>query len=527
MKNLTLKLTAFLCLAVSVASAANHLNNVGVLVDDTGSSVLALYGFTTGTPHTNNFGFLIDDTGALVVTGISSGSGDALTTSPLSQFAATTSAQLAATITNETGTGLAVFATSPTLVTPVLGTPTSGTLTNATGLPIAGVTGWGTGVDTFVATPTSANLASALTNETGTGVAVFNNTPTLIAPLLGTPTSGVMTNVTGLTEAGQTLADNTTGNATTSAHGYLLKLNNSATSFMNGQGAWATPAGGATAALDNLASVAINSALLPGTDNSIASGDATHRWTNISTKAMACGVGGTTSCVITGSGSTSGTATITWPATAGTTTNPIVFSNNITVPVGSKTLGASFNFAGAAATGIYQRAGVISLTNGTSDLADIGVSSGLSIGTSSGGAGCFAVSSGDLATVATDVFLCRTAAGVFSIGNSGTPNSVGALKLSSVQIAGTKFASNAGCTEGTLVGGATAGKFTVGQGTACTIVITMGDSATAPNGWACSASDQTAVPAVAIRQTASNTTTASLLMTVATSDVVSFSCIGY
>ena len=62
-----------------------------------------------------------------------SGGGDALTTNPLSQFAATTSAQLAGVISDETGSGALVFATSPTLVTPLLGTPTSGILTNCTG----------------------------------------------------------------------------------------------------------------------------------------------------------------------------------------------------------------------------------------------------------------------------------------------------------------------------------------------------------------------------------------------------------
>ncbi len=67
------------------------------------------------------------------------GGGDALTTNPLSQFAATTSAQLAGVITNETGSGLLVFATSPTFTTPILGVPTSVTLTNATGLPAAGI----------------------------------------------------------------------------------------------------------------------------------------------------------------------------------------------------------------------------------------------------------------------------------------------------------------------------------------------------------------------------------------------------
>jgi hypothetical protein len=64
-----------------------------------------------------------------------------------------------------------------------LGTPSSGTLTNATGLPIStGVSGLGTNVATFLATPSSANLISAVTDETGSGVLVFNNTPALTNP---------------------------------------------------------------------------------------------------------------------------------------------------------------------------------------------------------------------------------------------------------------------------------------------------------------------------------------------------------
>jgi hypothetical protein len=55
---------------------------------------------------------------------------------------------------------------------------------------------FGTNVNTFLTTPSSANLAAALTDETGSGAAVFANTPTLIAPLLGTPTSGTLTNCT-------------------------------------------------------------------------------------------------------------------------------------------------------------------------------------------------------------------------------------------------------------------------------------------------------------------------------------------
>jgi hypothetical protein len=52
------------------------------------------------------------------------GGGDALTTSPLSQFVATTSAQLGGVLSDETGSGLVVYNTSPSLVTPILGDAT-------------------------------------------------------------------------------------------------------------------------------------------------------------------------------------------------------------------------------------------------------------------------------------------------------------------------------------------------------------------------------------------------------------------
>ena len=73
--------------------------------------------------------------------------------------------------------------------------------TNVTGtLPVAnggtGITSLGANVATFLGTPSSANLASAVTDETGTGSLVFATSPTLVTPLLGTPTSGVLSSCT-------------------------------------------------------------------------------------------------------------------------------------------------------------------------------------------------------------------------------------------------------------------------------------------------------------------------------------------
>jgi hypothetical protein len=61
-----------------------------------------------------------------------------------------------------------------------------------------GIASFGTGIATFLGTPSSANLAAAVTGETGSGALVFATSPTLVTPLLGTPTSGVLSTCTGL-----------------------------------------------------------------------------------------------------------------------------------------------------------------------------------------------------------------------------------------------------------------------------------------------------------------------------------------
>ena len=98
-------------------------------------------------------------------------------------------------LTSGTSGGVPYYSASGTLAS-------SGALT-ANALVIGGgagaapsVTTTATGVLTFLGTPSSANFAAMLTDETGTGANVFATSPTLVTPILGTPTSGNLSNCT-------------------------------------------------------------------------------------------------------------------------------------------------------------------------------------------------------------------------------------------------------------------------------------------------------------------------------------------
>ena len=149
----------------------------------------------TGMTKTSNTLDVIGTSGRIVANAnsIDIGSDVALVANPLSQFGATTSAQLKGVLSDETGSGAAVFATSPTLVTPALGTPASGVVTNLTGtasININGTVGAGTPA-TVAATTVSATSVTA-SGFVGTGATDAIKLPVGTTAQQPTPATGML-----------------------------------------------------------------------------------------------------------------------------------------------------------------------------------------------------------------------------------------------------------------------------------------------------------------------------------------------
>jgi len=211
--------------------------------DNTPSGEIAYGDFVfvqTGTGN-GGYGFIMTTTGTITLgtsninwtqfnAGQSVVAGNGLTETSAGVFAINTSVvadlSTAQTLTNK-------ILTSPELITPALGTPASGVLTNVTGLPLTtgvtgtlpvanggtGITALGSGVATFLATPSSTNLIGAVTDETGSGSLVFANSPSLTGTPLAPTASAGINNTQIATTAYADAAVSTHSSDTTSVHG--------------------------------------------------------------------------------------------------------------------------------------------------------------------------------------------------------------------------------------------------------------------------------------------------------------------
>ncbi|MDR5728316.1 MAG: hypothetical protein RB191_12885 [Terriglobia bacterium] len=409
-----------------------------------------------------------------------------------------------------------------------LGVTGSGTI-GATSAPIAGLTGAGTGVLTFLATPSSANLASAVTGETGSGALVFGTSPTFTTgATLGFVTGSTQclhVNTSGLISG--TGSDCGSGGST--AFSSLTTGSNTTATMTVGTGGTLTVSGTGVnnANQVNGATVPISAAVLA----SNSSGQAT-ALTLGGNLAISSGVLSTSQAINAQTGTTY--------AMLSTDAGKLVtFSNASAVAVtlsvattAGFTAGYSFDVENLGA-GTVTITPTTSTINGASTLA---ITQGYGCTVTSDGtnyqvSACTAVGSlpvSRIAGIGAHTFLGNVT------GSTASPTAVGIpYAMMTYWLATTKFTVAAtGCTPSATTGTAFGGTITLAAGPCTSLVITMNGATgyTATTGFSCQVSDRTTQTAGTWipewGETSSTTTTATIAIPAAAgaTDVISFNC---